>query len=274
MEVELNRGQFEALWPTTAGRRVDKTRHRLSSGELVFASDLRAFLVHPRFRKQLDPVALRRYLTHDFFPAPLTPLAGVRKLPAGHLLLAEHGGTTVRQYWDLAEHFGNAELARRSTADLADELDHRIGVAVARRSRSDVPFGIFLSGGIDSSTVLAHVAEQQGGGVPVFSIGHTDANFDEASMAEVTARFMARRKATRLSICMATFSATSWASVSGSWISLIRTCTRLGFWSLGSAISSCSSSRRRSMNSLSSLTASFGKAPGVRTLTRMPYRAQ
>jgi asparagine synthase (glutamine-hydrolysing) len=156
--------------------------------ELVFASDLRAFLVHPRVPKALDPVALRRYLTHDYFPAPLTPLAGVRKLPAGHLLLAEDCRLSIRQYWDLADHFGQPELARRSTADLADELDHRIGVAVSRRSRSDVPFGIFLSGGIDSSTVLAHVAEQQGAGVPVFSIGHTDANFDEASMAEVTAR--------------------------------------------------------------------------------------
>jgi asparagine synthase (glutamine-hydrolysing) len=112
----------------------------------------------------------------------------VRKLPAGHLLVAENCRLSIRQYWDLADHFGQPELARRSTADLADELDHRIGTAVRRRSRSDVPFGIFLSGGIDSSTVLAHVAEQQGAGVPVFSIGHTDANFDEASMAEVTAR--------------------------------------------------------------------------------------
>jgi asparagine synthase (glutamine-hydrolysing) len=156
--------------------------------ELVFASDLRAFLVHPRVPKALDAVALRRYLTHDYFPAPLTPLAGVRKLPAGHLLLAEDCRITVRRYWDLAEHFAKPELARMRTADLTDELDRRIGQAVRRRSRSDVPFGLFLSGGIDSSTVLAHLAEQQGEGVPVFSIGHTDKGFDEAGMAESTAR--------------------------------------------------------------------------------------
>jgi len=156
--------------------------------ELVFASDLRAFLVHPRIPKALDPVALRRYLTHDFFPAPLSPLQGVRKLPAGHLLIAEDCKVTIRQYWDLADYFIQPELARRSVGDLADELDHRLGEAVRRRSRSDVPFGLFLSGGIDSSAVLSHLAEQQGDGVPVFSIGHTERSFDEASMAEVTAR--------------------------------------------------------------------------------------
>jgi len=156
--------------------------------ELVFASDLRAFLVHPRIPKALDPVALRRYLTHDFFPAPLSPLQGVHKLPAGHLLIAEDCKVTIRQYWDLADYFIQPELARRSVGDLADELDHRLGEAVRRRSRSDVPFGLFLSGGIDSSAVLSHLAEQQGDGVPVFSIGHTERSFDEASMAEVTAR--------------------------------------------------------------------------------------
>ncbi len=112
----------------------------------------------------------------------------MRKLPAGHLLIAEDCRVSVRRYWDLADHFGRPELARRSAADLADELDRRIGLAVQRRSRSDVPFGLFLSGGIDSSTVLAHLAEQQGEGVPVFSIGHHDKGFDEASMAEITAR--------------------------------------------------------------------------------------
>jgi len=156
--------------------------------QFVFASDLRAFLAHPGVPKVLDPVALRRYLTHDFFPAPLSPIQGVRKLPAGHLLVLEGAQVSVRQYWDLADHFAQPELARRSDADLAEELDHRIGVAVRRRSRSDVPFGLFLSGGIDSSIVLAHLAEQQGDGVPVFSIGHTEKSFDEASMAEVTSR--------------------------------------------------------------------------------------
>ncbi len=195
--VEHLNGMFAfAVWDEPRKRLLlardragEKPLYYWSDGEeLVFASDLRAFLVHPRIPKALDPVALRRYLTHDYFPAPLSPLQGVFKLPAGHLLIAEDCKVTVKKYWDLADHFVQPELARRSPADLADELDQRMAQAVRRRSRSDVPFGLFLSGGIDSSAVLSYLAEQQGEGVPVFSIGHTEKAFDEASMAEITAR--------------------------------------------------------------------------------------
>jgi asparagine synthase (glutamine-hydrolysing) len=196
--VEHLNGMFAlAVWDEPRGRLLlardragEKPLYYWTDGEeLVFASDLRAFLAHPRIPKVLDPVALRRYLTHDYFPAPLSPLQGVHKLPAGHLLIAEQGTVTIRQYWDLADYFVQPELARRSTADLAEELDHRLGRAVRRRSRSDVPFGLFLSGGIDSSAVLSYLAEQRGEGVPVFSIGHAEKSFDEAGAAEVTARF-------------------------------------------------------------------------------------
>ncbi len=195
--VEHLNGMFAfAVWDEPRKRLLlardragEKPLYYWSDGqELVFASDLRAFLVHPRIPKALDPVALRRYLTHDYFPAPLSPLQGIRKLPAGHLLIAEDCKVTVKKYWDLADYFVQPDLAARSSADLADELDDLMAQAVRRRSRSDVPFGLFLSGGIDSSAVLSYLAEQQGDGVPVFSIGHTEKNFDEASMAEVTAR--------------------------------------------------------------------------------------
>jgi len=157
--------------------------------ELVFASDLRALLAHPRIPKVLDPVGLRRYLLHDYYPAPLSPIEGIRKLEAGHLLIAKGGEISIRRYWDLADFFVQPEISARSPSDLAEELDHRLGVAVRRRSRSDVPFGLFLSGGIDSSAVLAYLTEQQGAGVPVFSIGHTERSFDEASLAQTTAQF-------------------------------------------------------------------------------------
>jgi asparagine synthase (glutamine-hydrolysing) len=195
--VEHLNGMFAfAVWDDSRGRLLlardragEKPLFYWTDGkEFVFASDLRAFLVHPRIPKVLDPVALRRYLTHDYFPAPLSPLQGVRKLPAAHLLIVEDSRVTIRQYWDLADYYVQPELARRSTADLAEELDHLMAQAVRRRSRSDVPFGLFMSGGVDSSSVLSYLTEQQGEGVPVFSIGHTDKNFDEASLAEVTAR--------------------------------------------------------------------------------------
>jgi asparagine synthase (glutamine-hydrolysing) len=159
------------------------------SRTLLLARDLRALLVHPRISATVDAVALRRYLLHDFFPAPWTPIAGVRKLAAGHLLVARRGEITVRSYWDQADHFDPNELARRRRADVAEELDQRIGLAIERRRRSDVPIGVFLSGGIDSSTVLAHTAAQHGPGVPVFALGHRDREFDESRFARETSRF-------------------------------------------------------------------------------------
>ncbi|MDX1387971.1 MAG: asparagine synthase (glutamine-hydrolyzing) [Acidobacteriota bacterium] len=155
-------------------------------GELVFASELRALMAHPRVPRAVNPVALRRYLLHDFFPAPYSPIAGIRKLPAGHLLIGGDHGISIRKYWDLADHFDRGRN-RRSTDDIVDELDERIAVAVRRRRASDVPVGVFLSGGIDSSTVLAHMAEQVGPGVPVFSLGHAERSFDEARFAKRTA---------------------------------------------------------------------------------------
>jgi asparagine synthase (glutamine-hydrolysing) len=158
------------------------------NGELVFASELRALLAHPRVPRAVDPVALRRYLLHDFFPGPLTPIAGIRKLRAGHTLLVRAGEVEVRSWWDLAEHFDSSRSRKRSSSDLLEELDERLDTAVQRRRKSDVPVGLFLSGGIDSSLVLAYMAKQAGPGVPAFSIGHVDQVFDEAGYAERTAR--------------------------------------------------------------------------------------
>lgn len=155
--------------------------------ELVFASELRALLAHPRVPCEVDPVALRRYLLHGFFPAPLTPLADINKIPAGGALVAQAGKITHTKYWDLADHLGADTVLSARPEQLADELDERISIAVRERRRSDVPVGVFLSGGLDSSTILAHYAEQQGPGVPVFSLGHEDQDFDEARFAEETA---------------------------------------------------------------------------------------
>jgi asparagine synthase (glutamine-hydrolysing) len=155
--------------------------------EFVFASELRAMLIHPRVPKAVDPVALRRYLLHDYFPAPLSPIGGIRKLEAGHMLVMREGAVTVKRYWDLRDYFGRENDSRRAS-DVAEELDHRIGIAVNRRRRSDVPVGVFLSGGIDSATILAHMSEQAGSGVLVFSLGHDERSFNEARFAAETAR--------------------------------------------------------------------------------------
>jgi asparagine synthase (glutamine-hydrolysing) len=159
--------------------------YRVKGDTLAFASELRAFLELPGASPAVDPVALARFLLHDYFPAPHTPLAGVRKLPAGHLLAWRSGEAALRRYWDLAGWFGRTPVIPAREA--AAELDARIGLAVRRRKRGDVPVGVFLSGGLDSATVLAHLAEQEGPGVPVFALGHRDPAFDEARFARATA---------------------------------------------------------------------------------------
>jgi asparagine synthase (glutamine-hydrolysing) len=156
-------------------------------GEIAFGSELRALVAHPRLALALDPVALSRYLLHDFFPAPATPLGGVRKLPAGHLLVAEGGAVRVRRYWDLADYAAAPGPGTLSLAAAAARLDELLAQAVRRRKASDLPVGVFLSGGLDSSAVLAHLSAQEGPGVPVFSLGQTDRGFDESSFARRTA---------------------------------------------------------------------------------------
>ena len=155
--------------------------------QFVFASELRALLVHPRVPRAVDPIALRRYLLHDYFPAPLSPIRGIHKLPAGHVALVSDEGLEIQRYWDLADYFGRGD-ADGDPSEIAEEIDRRLGVAVNRRARSDVPVGVFLSGGIDSSTMLAHLADQVGPGVPAFALGHDDRAFDEARFAARTAR--------------------------------------------------------------------------------------
>ncbi len=195
--ADLLDGMFAfAIWDERAGRLVlgrDRAGEKplfywQGSDELVFASEVRAMLAHPRVPTAVDPVAVSRYLLHDYFPAPLTPLAGVRKLPAGHRLILERGEARVDRYWDLAGHFRDGSLAAPRLADAAREVSRLLAQAVSRRKRSDVPVGVFLSGGIDSSSVLAHLAEQNGPGVPVFALGHADPAFDEARFARETAR--------------------------------------------------------------------------------------
>ncbi|MCZ6673961.1 MAG: asparagine synthase (glutamine-hydrolyzing) [Verrucomicrobia bacterium] len=157
------------------------------SKELVFASELRAMLAHPRVPRAVDPVALRRYLLHGFFPAPLSPIAGIRKLPAGNMLQVKDGRVEVSQYWDLADHYLQPSTKLKRERALVEELDTRIARAVELRRRSDVPLGVFLSGGIDSSCILAHLTNQAGPGVQAFTIGHRDPTFDESRIAQRTA---------------------------------------------------------------------------------------
>ena len=154
---------------------------RLSDGSLAFASELKGVLTHPLMRRRLDPQALDAYLTWGYVPDSHSILAGVEKLQAGHFLLLESGRPVPaqRRWWDISF----AERAKGSEADLSAELVHLMREAVQSRMVSDVPLGAFLSGGVDSSSVVALMSEASAQPVRTCSIGFDVGSLDETSYA-------------------------------------------------------------------------------------------
>lgn len=158
------------------------------SGGVAFASELSALLVHPevRARREVDPVAVAQYLVHEFVPQPRSILAQVRKLgPGERLRWNTHRGVAVDRWW--APHTG--VRLRGDERELTRELSRRVERAVARRLVADVPVGVFLSGGIDSSFVAACAAAAHPR-VKTFAIGFDDPSFDESAHAELVARHL------------------------------------------------------------------------------------
>jgi len=195
--VEKLNGMFAfALWDEK-DRRLLLARDRFGKkplyyadlgDALLFGSELKALLQHPRCPRELDFASLSRYLALEYVPTPRAIFEGVSKLPGGHYLLWHDGQCSVEQYWDLS--FGGADTPRRDE-EYVEEFRYRFREAVRRRLMSDVPLGAFLSGGIDSSSVVAMMAEAlPAGGVKTFSIGFEESSFDESSHARrVAAHF-------------------------------------------------------------------------------------
>jgi asparagine synthase (glutamine-hydrolysing) len=187
------RGMFAiALWDAGRGRLL-LARDRLGKkplyyaeigGRLCFASELNALAVVPGLDRSLDPIALDLYLTLGYVPSPWAIYRSVRKLPPAHRLLVERGRVTVERYWSIAP-----SAPRREPAEvLARELRERIREAVRLRLEADVPLGCFLSGGIDSSTIVAAMSEMSSRPVRTFSVGFSHAAYDELGHARDVAR--------------------------------------------------------------------------------------
>jgi asparagine synthase (glutamine-hydrolysing) len=158
--------------------------YALRDGVLSFASELRALLQDPEIPRDLDFEALDAYLALRWIPAPLSAFEAVRKLPPAHVLTLERGRVAIEPYWQL-DHGGAARTG--DDRELIEELREQLRAAVRRRMVSDVPLGAFLSGGIDSSAVVATMAEQSSSPVRTFSIGFTDDRYDELSQARLIA---------------------------------------------------------------------------------------
>ena len=159
-----------------------------ASGCFAFASELRALLAWPELTPRLDPNALAQYLLYEYVPTPLTIVQGVRKLPPGSLLKLSDGVETVQQYWDVRLERSEARPAN-GRGDPAGDLRELLKEAVRLEMVSDVPLGVFLSGGIDSSAVtLAMVA--QSSQVESFAIGFENRSFDESGYARTVAQHL------------------------------------------------------------------------------------
>lgn len=158
----------------------------LRSGEIVFASTLAGLRAHPDLVERLDRDALTLYFRHKYVPAPHTILQGVSKVEPGCVVsFDETGRRSHRRYWDYPALVATIEPFRGAPEEAVEELSGRLDAAVRRCLIADVPVGAFLSGGVDSTAVVA--AGTRGGTVRTFTIGSTDAGFDESSDAEVVA---------------------------------------------------------------------------------------
>lgn len=160
-------------------------------GTFGFASELRALMEHPACPRNHSDLGRVKFLAHALIPAPNTAIQGVWKLPAGHSLVFEDRSRepVARRWWRLELD----PVERGDEHDLADELRGLLERAVARRMVADVPVGVFLSGGVDSSTVAALAAGRAGGGVRTFTVGFREPSFDESVYAGEVARLLGTR---------------------------------------------------------------------------------
>ena len=158
-------------------------------GLFLFASEIKALLCHPAVPRDLDWEAFHHYLAFGYTPADRSIFAGIVKLPPGHAATLQNGALTSRRYWALPD--GKSLAASRlSVGEVAARVRHELREAVRLRLESDVPLGVFLSGGIDSSVVVASMREVTGQRIATFSIGFGRAasSFDELPYARMVAR--------------------------------------------------------------------------------------
>jgi asparagine synthase (glutamine-hydrolysing) len=152
-------------------------------GALLFASEVRSLLQDPELGRDVDPRAIDAYLTLQYVPHPLSAFRNVRKLPPATVLRVEDARMNARRYWRL----DHSRKLEGDEADLQDRIRAELSEATRIRLMSDVPLGAFLSGGIDSSGVVAAMAEHSSGPVKTFSIGFPDQDFDEVHYARLVA---------------------------------------------------------------------------------------
>jgi asparagine synthase (glutamine-hydrolysing) len=192
---ERLRGMFAVAFWSDSRERLVLGRDRIGikplyftqrDGDLFFGSELKAILVHPEIERRLSLKGLDCYLSLNYVPSPWTLIDGIEKLPPGQWLEWKNGEVTTETYWQLPA----IEPIERSLEEAKAELDGLLRQSVAEHLMSDVPLGFWLSGGVDSSTILHYAAETAGSRLHTFSISFNGRSFDESSyIREVAERY-------------------------------------------------------------------------------------
>src|SRR5690606_31229668 len=163
---------------------------------LLFGSELKAFKAYPDFGAEVDRSALALLLRHNYIPAPYTIYQGIEKLPAGQYVQIKQGqlrnDVQPKSYWQLkqAVEYGLSNLFKGTEAEATDLLERTITQAVSGQMIADVPLGAFLSGGVDSSTIVALMQRRSELAVRTFAIGFDEPGYNEAEYAKEVAKHL------------------------------------------------------------------------------------
>jgi asparagine synthase (glutamine-hydrolysing) len=162
--------------------------YSLMNETFVFASELKAIMAHPSFPREVDPISFMKYLFFEFIPCPHTIFKDASKIPAASYLIWDKKGVEVRQYWSP---FDPQKYEKNlSEAEAESRMMELLKASVKRRLISDVPLGVFLSGGIDSSAVTALAQKHVPGKIKTFSIGFEDPSFDESKYGWLASKYI------------------------------------------------------------------------------------
>jgi asparagine synthase (glutamine-hydrolysing) len=193
------RGMFAvALW-TESSRRLVLARDRMgikplyiahTGDDVLFGSELKALFVHPEIERRLSLAGLDSYLSLNYCAGASTLVEGIEKLPPGHWLEWRDGKTSQESYWRLPSGSSRAEARTWTSPAAQEELDRLLKLSVKEHLASDVPIGVWLSGGVDSSTLLHYAAEASGSRLKTFSISFRGHSFDETDyIRQVAAQY-------------------------------------------------------------------------------------
>lgn len=186
------RGMFAwALWDARKKRLwlvrdrigIKPLYYYLRNGKLIFASEIKAILQCPGVSREVNEQALYDYMGFEFTPAPETMFNHIFKLPAGHQLVWENGRAEVSPYWDLS--YKPRDVSGRTRGEIVEEIRSELDACVKSHLISDVPLGVFLSGGLDSSALVAMMRRHISGPLRTFTIGYPDKSFSELDYAKV-----------------------------------------------------------------------------------------